>query len=150
MPKCKYCEIKIAAGEMCGKCSQKLPLVQKLLKMVRDTAERNKKDQQLNIKKLVRDNIPEIIEKNGKKPIYYLIDDNMRYFDLLAQKLNEEVAEYHESKSIEELADILEVIIALCEAEGYTLEDLKTVYQRKHDERGGFSKGIFLIGVEEK
>ena len=143
MKKCKYCNTKIAAGEMCGACGTKLPLVRKMLQLV-------KNEKLFNIKKLVRDNIPEIIERSGKKPYYNIIEDDTRYFELLEQKLNEEVAEYHESKSIEELADILEVIYALCEANGDTVENLQAVYQRKHNERGGFTKRIFLLGVEEK
>lgn len=99
--------------------------------------------------KLVRDKIPEIIEKSGKKPVYTHVRDNVPYFDLLNQKLDEEVAEYRESTSLEELADILEVIYALCEAAGYDVEDLLTIYKNKHEERGGFSKGIFLVEVEE-
>lgn len=66
----------------------------------------------------------------------------------MEQKLNEEVNEYHESKCIEELADILEVVYALCAMDGYTQDDLEDVYQKKHKERGGFSKKFFLIRKE--
>lgn len=97
--------------------------------------------------KLVRDKIPEIIVSNGEKPIIQILDDKKYRFHL-EQKLNEEVNEYHESKCIEELADILEVVYALCEMDGYTQDDLEGVYQKKHVERGGFSKKIFLIRKE--
>ena len=73
--------------------------------------------------KLVRDKIPEIIVSNGEKPIIQILDDKKYRFHL-EQKLNEEVNEYHESKCIEELADILEVVYALCEMDGYTQDDL--------------------------
>lgn len=99
--------------------------------------------------KLVRDKIPEIISNGGNCPIYKFIkNSDMQYF--LEEKLNEEVAEYHESKSVEELADILEVVYALCEAGGNSIEELQTIYQRKHNERGGFSRGVFLVEVTEK
>lgn len=98
--------------------------------------------------KLVRDKIPEIIEKSGKRPIYALIDDDVKYMRLLSQKLDEEVAEFHESRNIEELADILEVVYGLCEGMGYSVEDLQTVRQNKFNERGGFSKGIYLVEVK--
>lgn len=97
--------------------------------------------------KMVRDKIPEIMVNNGEKPIIQILDDKEYRFNL-EQKLNEEVNEYHESKRIEELADILEVVYALCELNGYTQEDLMDVYQQKHAERGGFSKKIFLIRKE--
>ena len=68
--------------------------------------------------KLVRDKIPQIIQANGLTPIIEVLSDE-DYLIELDKKLNEEVAEYQESKSIEELADILEVILAICTARGY-------------------------------
>ena len=47
-----------------------------------------------------------------------------------------------------ELADILEVLQAICIARGYTLEELETVRAKKSKERGGFEKKIFLERVE--
>ena len=38
--------------------------------------------------------------------------------------MNEELAEYQESKSLEELADLLEVMQAVAKARGWTLEEL--------------------------
>lgn len=61
--------------------------------------------------KLVRDRIPEIIEADGKTCVCETLSDE-NYISLLDQKLNEELAEYQESKSLEELADLLEVICA--------------------------------------
>lgn len=96
--------------------------------------------------KLVRDKIPEIIEGNGEKANTRVLSDK-EFMLHLENKLDEEVAEYHKDKSVEELADILEVIYALCEAQGYTMEELMSVYQKKHDTRGGFSQKIFLIST---
>ena len=61
--------------------------------------------------KLVRDRIPEIIEKSGKTAYCHILS-NDEYIVELDCKLNEECAEYQEDKSIEELADMLEVIRA--------------------------------------
>ena len=74
--------------------------------------------------KLVRDRIPEIIEADGKICICETLSD-ADYIDLLDQKLNEELAEYRESKSLEELADLLEVMQAVVKARGWTLEELE-------------------------
>lgn len=52
--------------------------------------------------KLVRDRIPEIIEASGKTCTYETLPDE-DYLRLLDEKLNEELAEYQESKSLEEL-----------------------------------------------
>lgn len=40
---------------------------------------------------------------------------------MLDRKLEEELEEYNKDKSIEELADLLEVIFAVAEAKGYSL-----------------------------
>ena len=59
--------------------------------------------------KLVRDRIPEIIEASGKRCEYSILSGDA-YLHMLDEKLNEELAEYQDSKSMEELADLLEVI----------------------------------------
>ncbi len=96
------------------------------------------------LSKLVRDRIPEIIRSSGEEPVVRIMDDG-EYLVELEKKLDEEVAEYRESRDIEELADILEVVYALCEAQGKTVDDLMRVYSKKHEERGGFKEKIFLI-----
>ena len=67
--------------------------------------------------KLVRDRIPEIIEADGKTCVTEILPDK-QYLEMLDAKLNEELAEYQESKSLEELADLLEVIRAVVKARG--------------------------------
>ncbi len=70
------------------------------------------------------------------------------YLSLLDQKLNEELAEYQESKSLEELADLLEVMQAVVKARGWTLEELERVRADKAARRGGFEKKILLKEVQ--
>ena len=98
--------------------------------------------------KLVRDRIPEIIEADGKICVCETLADE-DYMHLLDQKLNEELAEYQESKSLEELADLLEVMQAVVRARGWTLEDLERVRADKAAKRGGFEKKILLKEVQE-
>ena len=102
----------------------------------------------MKINKLVRDKIPKIIENTDKKPIYRVLNDT-EYKEALEKKLDEETAEFHESKSIEELADILEVLYALCGTLGHTTEDLINCCGKKYAERGGFRLKIFLEEVQE-
>lgn len=97
--------------------------------------------------KLVRDKIPEIIRNQGETP-YTRVLEGPEYQRCLEAKLNEEVGEYLRDKNAEELADILEVVFALAEAEGCTREALMEIYREKHDERGGFENRIFLISKE--
>lgn len=99
--------------------------------------------------KLVRDRIPEIIEADGKHCSVEMLSDE-EYLLLLERKLDEELAEYQDSKSLEELADLLEVIRAVVKARGWTLEQLEQVRAGKAVERGGFEKKILLKGVWER
>ena len=97
--------------------------------------------------KLVRDKIPQIIEENGGKAEIRILDQE-EYRHFLEKKLDEEVGEYHQDKSAEELADILEVVYALAASIGCSKEQLLNIYQKKHDERGGFAERILLISSE--
>lgn len=99
--------------------------------------------------KLVRDKIPELIRKQGQEPQVRILDDE-EYFRCLVEKLDEEVAEFHRDRNIEELADILEVVLALAETLGASQADLMEAYQEKHEMRGGFSDRVFLISKEHK
>ena len=99
--------------------------------------------------KLVRDKIPEIIEADGKVCRTHILS-NEEYIVALEAKLNEEVAEYQADKNLEEMADVLEVLYAICVARGYSLDELEAMRAKRADERGGFKEKIFLEHVEEK
>ena len=97
--------------------------------------------------KLVRDRIPELIEKQGETPHIRILEQE-EYLRHLERKLDEEVGEYHRDKNAEELADILEVVFALAQANGASRQELVEVWKKKHDARGGFEKKIFLISKD--
>ena len=98
--------------------------------------------------KLVRDRIPEIIASQGKTAHTRILDSE-EYVRMLERKLDEEVGEYHRDKTPEELADILEVVLALAESRGCSREELTEIYGRKHESRGGFRDRVFLVSVED-
>lgn len=98
--------------------------------------------------KLVRDKIPEIIEASGKTCVTEVLSDG-EYIQFLDAKLNEELAEYQQSKSLEELADLLEVLGAVVKARGYTWDELTSVRKEKRGQRGAFENKILLIEVIE-
>lgn len=98
--------------------------------------------------KLIRDKIPEIINNSGKKCETQVLTDR-EYLEMLDKKLDEELLEYHNDKNIEELADILEVVLAAAKARGYTADQLEKVRADKAEKRGGFSKKILLKSVIE-
>lgn len=96
--------------------------------------------------KLVRDRIPDIIERNGEVPDFEVLDDEKFYVELV-KKLQEEVDEFVESGELVELADILEVIIKLVELKGQDMLYLEDIRFEKQNKRGGFDKKIYLKGV---
>lgn len=96
--------------------------------------------------KLVRDKIPEIITNSGKTCSYEFLD-NENYAQLLDQKLFEEMLEYHQDKSMEELADIVEVIYAIVKGRGCSFDDFDKLRKAKVDERGAFDRKICLKSV---
>lgn len=98
--------------------------------------------------KLVRDKIPEIITSAGKQAVTRVLS-NEEYLTELDRKLNEECTEYQSDKSIEEMADMLEVLYAIAAARGYSVEELERVREAKAEKRGGFSDRIFLEKVIE-
>ena len=97
--------------------------------------------------KLVRDRIPEIMESKGKKYTIRQIDTGLEKTAYLRKKLLEEAHEFLEKPTIEELADIQEVLLALAHGLGYLPEELELVRRSKHHERGGFADGIILEEV---
>lgn len=98
--------------------------------------------------KLVRDRIPEIIRAGGHEPTTRILDDK-EYFQELLKKLDEEVAEFKADLSVEELADVQEVILALADAIA-DRETLENVRAEKAEKRGAFKDRIFLERVEEQ
>ena len=98
--------------------------------------------------KLVRDNIIDIIENNGKKAIYEILF-NEEYIKELNKKLMEEVSEFLENDKVEELADILEVIYAIIVNKNLTIKEVKKIMAKKKEENGSFTKKIFLKEVIE-
>ena len=98
--------------------------------------------------KVVRDKIPEIIAESGKKSNIKQLDDTS-FLAELEKKLIEEVNEYSESKDVEELADLLEVIYRISELRGVNSDELDEIRKDKAEKRGIFANNLFLIDAEK-
>lgn len=94
-------------------------------------------------KKLVRDKIPEIIRKSGETPTIRILESE-EYLQELNKKLMEEINEYLADGSVEELADIEEVLRALVELKGVSYEDFDRMREEKREKRGAFKDRVFL------
>jgi predicted house-cleaning noncanonical NTP pyrophosphatase (MazG superfamily) len=103
--------------------------------------------------KLVRDKIPMIIEKTGKTFTTRVLSDE-EYIEHLRKKAFEELEEYmsaqNDETAIEELADVLEIIHALAEYHGASIEKVEEIRAEKAEKRGGFREKIFLIEVHDE
>ncbi len=103
--------------------------------------------------KLVRDRIPEIIADENLQANYEILDDE-EYKVALFQKFFEEVEEYRAAespkKAVEELADIVEVIMAILNQMGVSWEEFELLRLVKRAERGGFDRRILLKSVEKQ
>ena len=98
--------------------------------------------------KLVRDRIPEIIKSQGKTCEVEILDDEA-YLKALEDKLLEEVNEYRENPSIEELADIFTVLRWITGAMGYSWSDVMECFFDKAHRRGTFNHKILLKWVDD-
>lgn len=93
--------------------------------------------------KLVRDRIPEILNKKG---ILYeqRVANQGEYKVELIKKLQEEIDEFTENPTSEELADIKEVVLALETLAEY--KETEEVRSKKKEEMGGFERRLILKG----
>lgn len=103
--------------------------------------------------KLVRDRIPELIEKNeGRKVKTKILANNTDFLLALARKTREEVAELELSIKVgnvkEELADLLELFEAITRIRAFSMAEVKEVQVKKKKERGGFEKRVLMLGKE--
>lgn len=99
--------------------------------------------------KLVRDKIPsEINAQPGRKCSYFIMNDE-DYDKALDDKLTEELNEYKEDHSIEELADLMEVVTAIMKFRKISIDELKSTMDKKRAKKGGFNDKIYLKEIEE-
>ena len=99
--------------------------------------------------KLVRDRIPEIITAKGHTCVTRILDEE-EYLEMIDAKLDEELAEYRRERTIEELADLMEVIYAAAEAGGCSRQDLEQIRAKKAASRGAFRNRILLLEVSDE
>lgn len=102
--------------------------------------------------KLVRDLIPEIIQREGKTCRTRILDER-EYRAALEEKFQEEWNEYRRAPSagaaLDELADVLEVMRGLLGVHGCTFDELEERRRAKAAERGAFQRRVFLIEADD-
>ena len=99
--------------------------------------------------KLVRDKIPELIEQDSKNCIIKKVEGKEK-LDYLFKKLFEESQELCDSKNVEELADVQEVLDSIAKELNISKDEINRIKQQKAESRGSFEKGIVLLETSEK
>lgn len=99
------------------------------------------------MEKLVRDNIPDLMCKAGSTPSVRQATPQER-LGLLLRKLDEEVEELKQAPSIEECADVFEVIVSIAQELGVGREQLFAAADNKMAVCGGFKKG-YVLDIKE-
>ena len=103
--------------------------------------------------KLIRDNIPEIIEMDNKTCCVRVLDDQ-EYLACLKDKLLEDGNEVKNacdrSEIIKEIADVLEVLDGIKSCYDISDDEVIAIKNKKLASNGGFSKRLFLEYVEKK
>lgn len=98
--------------------------------------------------KLVRDNIPEIIQKNSTKCNYHIAENDEEYLKKLYEKLIEEFEEFKKTPCLEEYIDVIEVMEALAKFHNIDLMPMRQRKRMKRQLRGGFDLRIILDSTE--
>ena len=93
--------------------------------------------------KLVRDKIPEIIQSKGEEATWHEVVDEKEFQIAAFNKVGEEFLEFQDTPTIEEAADLVEILYAL-----FGRERLEAARLRKLTEKGGFEGRIILERTE--
>lgn len=103
--------------------------------------------------KLVRDKIPEIIKSNGEESVVRELSADeykLELYKKLLEESNEVISSKSSDETIEELADVLEILNAIAKFNGKKIDDVVEVAKQKRLKRGGFEKRIFLEKTYKK
>lgn len=99
--------------------------------------------------KLVRDRIPEIIENEGFNVSYKHLDDD-DYLIEIGNKLREKTEELIVTNSVENMADIYELVMAYGNFFGYSRKDIQTMAESKNTKKGSFQQRTYLEWFDRK
>ncbi|TYQ12854.1 UNVERIFIED_CONTAM: putative house-cleaning noncanonical NTP pyrophosphatase (MazG superfamily) [Acetivibrio alkalicellulosi] len=98
--------------------------------------------------KLIRDKMPQIIERSGNKVVIEKLRDTDFIF-YLHSKLREEIIQYEDDNSVDKIADIIEVLYSILEYKGVSINQFEKIRLKKAQKIGSFKEKILLKEVIE-
>lgn len=108
--------------------------------------------------KIVRDNIPDILDKNENVESYKIdfIKNSKQFLEMLVQKLVEEAMELKEELELtdeiplDELVDVIEVVNKLKHESRFDSLQIEEARKEKARKNGAFDTGTILLSVTDK
>lgn len=105
--------------------------------------------------KLIRDNIPDVMQSKGKKCYCAKIVEDELFQEVLLSKLQEECGELVEaiengSNIIEEMVDVMTVLNTIKSTLNLSDEELNAYYDAKAKEKGLFTKRLLGFFHEDE
>jgi len=101
--------------------------------------------------KLVRDNIPAIIRRDGKVPLIRTLDDDEAFLRAALDKVVEEATElraaHGKDHTTTEMADLLEIIEEVRRLRRISRWSVYVERWRRARARGTFKKRVYLLGT---
>lgn len=111
----------------------------------------SKNEKQL-FNKLVRDQIPKKILSHGETATIMPLGGETLLKKLKSKAIEESLELFRETdinNTIEEMADIYQVISSICNVLGVDFKNVENIAKDKINAKGGFEEGIFLISTSE-
>ena len=104
-----------------------------------------------SFEKLIRDDLVDVMTHSGIA-VEHRVMAGEEYVCALIKKLHEEVNEVATASDpkeiLEELADVLEVMMAMAGAHGFDLQAIAKKAQEKKAAKGGFDQGTYVEWIE--
>lgn len=105
------------------------------------------------VDKLIRDKLPEMMRESGIEVFERIMEEDeyvKRLKDKLLEEAKEVISANHPKEIREELADLLEVMMALARVNEIEFADVAQTADQKRLEKGGFEKRIYntFVAIE--
>ncbi len=95
----------------------------------------------IHYNKLIRDNVPYIMQRQGKNMKYHEAEADEEYWMLLLRKLQEEIDEFNANQTVEIFGDVLDVLDAIVDFKKFDRKELGAIRENNRETLGGYQKG---------